>query len=342
MKGLQWTISTGIVLLFTGSCMRSPMENISGGVYTQSFIETWDAADSLYCCFTRKRIDWDQCYSHHMHLSLMALSDTEFRQVLLGLLGELKDHQACIVIDGERYDAYEAYYQNNFLLSTISTYFVPYGGLTLDPGRFRYSDPSGGMAYLQFQYWSEELFSPERFHAVFDSLFLNEDKLIIDVRMNDGQGEGLLCLEVAGRFSSAPWTGWYTSSRNGPSHDNLTPLQPLSVAPTGNGHFTGQVYLLTGGKCAASTEYFICAMEALPNVTVIGERTRGLAGEAAFVPLSNGWVAGIPSQIMYTADMVPIPGQGISPDIEVLTSSEDLSGGIDPVLDYVFSLMQGM
>ncbi len=342
MKALQRPICAGIVLLLAVACMQSPTESISGGVYTQTFIEAWDAADSLFCCFTMKKINWEQCYSHHMHHSLMALSDTEFRQVLLGLLGELKDHQAFIVIDGERYDAYEGYFQNNFLLSTISRYFEPYGGLTLDPGRFRYSDPSDGMAYLQFPYWSEEFFSPERFHTVFDSLFLDVDRLIVDVRMNDGQGEGLPCLEVAGRFSSTQWTGWYTSSRNGPSHDNLTPLQPFSVAPTGNGHFTGQVYLLTGGRCAESTEYFVCAMEALPNVTVIGERTRGSAGEAAFIPLSNGWVAGIPAQIVYSSDMAPILEQGINPDIEVLTSSEDLSGGIDPVLDYVFSLMQGV
>ncbi|MFO7625942.1 MAG: S41 family peptidase [Candidatus Fermentibacteraceae bacterium] len=342
MKALQRPICAGIVLLFAGGCVRSPTEAISSGVYTRTFIEAWDAADSLFCSFPQKKIDWEQCYSHHMHLSQMALNDTEFRQVLLGLLGELKDHQACIVIDGERFDAYEGYFQNNFMFSTIFNYFQQYGGLTLDPGGFRYSDPSGGMPYLQFRYWNEESFSPERFHTVFDSLFLDADKLIIDVRMNDGLGEGMQCLEVAGRFSSTPWTGWYTSSRNGPSYDNLTPLQPFSVAPTGNVHFTCQVYLLTGGRCAESTEYFVCAMEALPNVTVIGERTRGSAGEAAYVPLSNGWVAGIPAQIVYSADMAPIQGQGISPDIEVLTSSEDLSGGIDPVLDYVFSLMQGV
>ena len=125
--------------------------------------------------------------------------------------------------------------------------------------------------------------------------------------------------------------------RSGPSHADFGPVISRVLNPRGEWQYTGSVLLLMGRRCASSNESFIAAMQQLPNVTLVGDRTAGSSGNPGTFPLASGWSYTVSRWIEYTADDQVIEDVGISPRVFVPTGSGDFMQGRDPVLDWALN-----
>lgn len=322
-----------MVCLFL-SCISTPVGIVSSGPYTENFVAAWNCADTLYCSFEEKSVDWQRCYSKHMYFCNQAENDTELLQVLLGIMAELRDQQIQIIANSQMFQAYEKTFFVNIALPLIPAYVAPYGGLTWEENYFGYSSPSGGLSYIQIRRMDEG-FPEEEFFQVIDSVFSGSEYLILDLRANSGQNGSGSEKAVAGCFSNMNWTGWYIRERNG---EGLSSPEPYILEPNDSVFFNGQVLLLAGEFCSESTELFVSAMQALPEVAILGEHTRGCVGVVQETLLPNQWVLVFPYRVYYSSEMQAMEYYGVKPDILITSSYEDFSQGIDPVLEAAFDI----
>ncbi|HAH25965.1 MAG TPA: hypothetical protein DCL77_19765, partial [Prolixibacteraceae bacterium] len=72
-----------------------------------------------------------------------------------------------------------------------------------------------------------------------------------------------------------------------------------------------------------SNESFIQMMKQVPNAQVIGMKTYGSSGNPIPHELSNGVVIYLPSWQAYTLEGKLIEGNGVEPDLEMITTKED-------------------
>jgi hypothetical protein len=113
-------------------------------------------------------------------------------------------------------------------------------------------------------------------------------------------------------------------------------------------HFSGKVYILTGGRnYSASTDFTSIAAQ-LPNVFIVGEETGGeyrsyISGAIFGLVLPNSKI-GI--KIPTWKSVLAIPenpdqhGRGVLPDYPITQSFEDFVAGRDTVKEYAYQLAQ--
>lgn len=153
--------------------------------------------------------------------------------------------------------------------------------------------------------------------------------LILDVRPNGG-GDEKLSARIAGRFAKervlyarAAWRDQLAAATDAfePPIDRF--LDP--VAP-----FDGRrVVVLQGPYCVSSTEGFLAMMRALPNVTTIGQPSRGASGNPGPFDLVLGVKVWASRWRSLLPDGTCIEGKGIAPKIVVDASHEKS----DPTLE---------
>lgn len=73
-------------------------------------------------------------------------------------------------------------------------------------------------------------------------------------------------------------------------------------------------------------------MKELPNVTIVGENSRGIYSDMYGFELPNKWLVSLSHQRYYNAAMVCNEGSGTPVDIVVKNTREDLVTMSDPVL----------
>jgi hypothetical protein len=136
--------------------------------------------------------------------------------------------------------------------------------------------------------------------------------MIVDTRFNEG-GIDDVSLTLARRFADQRRLVFSYARRKG---DSFTPAYERYLEPGGKLQFTRPVILLTSNYTVSSGETFVLAMRALPNVTIIGERTSGCF---AFEPymLPNGWWFRVSDTQVIAPDGKVYEGVGIPPDIEM-------------------------
>ena len=172
----------------------------------------------------------------------------------------------------------------------------------------------------------------EKVIAAIDTL-ADTKALVLDVRMNGG-GDERLASRIAGRFTKEPvlyaraeWRDQLVAATNAfePPIDRV--LQP--VAP-----FDGRrVIVLQGPACVSSTEGFLAMMRALPNVTTMGQPSRGASGNPApfeILPGVKVWASRWRSLL---PDGTCIEGGGIPPKIVVDAPHEKSDPTLERALD---------
>ena len=112
-------------------------------------------------------------------------------------------------------------------------------------------------------------------------------------------------------------------------------------------HYTGNVYIITGGNSFSASTLFVNALKGQSNVKIVGEETGGGAygNTAWFIPdatLPNTRVRfRLPRFRMVMSKNYLKTGRGITPDIEVKPSSEAIRKGLDVKMEYIKKLIYG-
>ena len=158
--------------------------------------------------------------------------------------------------------------------------------------------------------------------------FADAETVILDVRFNGG-GYDATALTLAGRFADQERLALTKHARNG---DSFTPLREFYVQPLGDQQYTGNVIVLTSPLTASAAEIFVMALQALPNVTVIGEPTSGGTSDILGRQLPNGWQFGLSNEVYYASDGQVYEGLGLQPDVVVPINIENLLAGQDDML----------
>lgn len=147
--------------------------------------------------------------------------------------------------------------------------------------------------------------------------------LVVDVRTNGG-GWDAVSLAIAARFADRPRVAFTKRARLGDGH---TEPQAITVEPAGGSPFLGPVALLTSGSTGSAAEIFIFCMAVLPNVTTVGQPTRGITSDELAKHLPNGWIVTLSNERYETPNGICYEGVGIPPEVPVAPrQSESLSG----------------
>lgn len=134
----------------------------------------------------------------------------------------------------------------------------------------------------------------------------NTRSLIIDVTTNSGGHDeiGLAMAEFFAQFDTHVYSKY--------AHDSGLSPQRVAVKPNGV-FYEKPVYILTSDHTVSAAETFVLAMRSFPQVTHVGDATRGAFSDILDKPLPNGWEVGFSTEIYLDASGVSWEGQGIKP-----------------------------
>ena len=137
--------------------------------------------------------------------------------------------------------------------------------------------------------------------------------LIVDVRLNGGGFDraGMLLCE---RLVDRPTTVYLKKARTA---SGFTPPQSIVLTPSAGPRFGGSVLLLTSALTVSAGEVLALAMTALPNVTLLGERTQGILSDNLFHRLPNGWEVSLSNEVYMTRDGRCFEAEGVPPAVEL-------------------------
>jgi carboxyl-terminal processing protease len=144
------------------------------------------------------------------------------------------------------------------------------------------------------------------------ALFANAKAVIVDVSLNDG-GHDRLARLIAARFADKETLAYSKYAGDAPG----SAPQAVHVVPSGRPRYAGPVYLVTSNVTVSAAEIFTMAMRALPNVTHVGEATRGSLSDVLTKRLPNGWSVTLSNEVYLDAAGKAWEGAGIPPKVNI-------------------------
>ncbi len=121
-----------------------------------------------------------------------------------------------------------------------------------------------------------------------------------------------LARRIAARFAAKRALGY---SKYAGDTRAATP-QAVYIEPV-EPRYTGPVYLLTSNVTVSAAEIFTMAMRALPNVTHVGQTTRGALSDVLTKGLPNGWQVTLSNEIYLDNAGNAWEGRGVPPTIAI-------------------------
>jgi len=287
--------------------------------YVAEWRQAWDNFDQNYSRFLQKGIDWGSVYYAQTNLFASVSDAAGFADQLNTVLQSLNDWQVSVKKPDGTWLGYGGTVTNNCPAQ-------PFTGYTGGAG---YSNLNGANAI--YHAWTAQTIS----HVIvttledapwsaitdadLDALFQTyrgAEGLILDLRANTG-GNVTNALRIASRFSDLPRVYGYTRTRTaGSDHGAFGPFASRLLEPATGVHFTNKVACLTGQNTAGAGEWLALMMKSCPQATLIGDRTRGSAGNVeTFSQSAIGVDYAIPREIVYNSDQVSFEDTGIAPQV---------------------------
>ncbi|WP_371395879.1 S41 family peptidase [Fretibacter rubidus] len=152
------------------------------------------------------------------------------------------------------------------------------------------------------------------------ALFNNESakSVIVDLSINFG-GYDFISREIAERFAVKPSLAYtkYAADSN-----QKTPY-PISITPHAGERYTGPVTLVTSNVTVSAGEMLTMALRTQPNVTHVGEATRGAHSDVLEKLLPNGWRLELSNEVYHDHKGNFWEGQGIPPHVPLQIFNPD-------------------
>lgn len=209
------------------------------------------------------------------------------------------------------------------------------------------------------------------FHDAFPEVRARARKLIVDLRFN-GRGSSFMAAELLShltrdtvlcsgfwrtRVYNASLSSWGAAATTADTVGNararvayqhyndeafsaperseyrFPPSREVLVVPT---------VILVNDATASAAEVFLAIAASQPHMKVVGSTTAGCAGGMAYYELIPGLVCGICTREVFLPDGREFVGRGITPDVVVEDTLEDLMSGRDAALDEALELLATM
>lgn len=104
--------------------------------------------------------------------------------------------------------------------------------------------------------------------------------------------------------------------------------------------FSGPVFVLIGPDTGSAAEGFAWYMQLRTKAQLIGEQSAGALLSSDTFDLPEGWSVTIPVHGIWGPDGTDFADRALTPDLQVLTSREDLCTGRDKVVDTALRLAE--
>ena len=297
------------------------------------FEEVWQHFDTVYPSFSLKGVDWDDVGRRHRPRFERSLEPAEFGLALAAMLSELRDRHVNVQTpDGHWVPVYAPAFERNFTDQPRRRYITAEYA-RLGANAIWHTRLVGNIAYLRIDTLETAAYADVDSDAL-DALFAGYEGAagwIVDVRPNAG-GNEVIGQQIAGHFTDSERSYGHIQLRNGPARNDLGPPQRKLLVPSAGRRFLGPVMVLIGGRNMSSAEWFVLMMDACPNVTLIGERTRGSSGNPEWLELANGLRVSVPRWRALRPDGIPLEDHGIQPDVHI-PSLQSFDGAHDYVVE---------
>lgn len=330
MRAAKWFLLMVAIGLSSGACGRLLMDPDPGDDPVANFEILWGEFDRHYSFFGLKGIDWDGLYDEFRPQVTSSVRPIQLFNRMADMLAHLKDGH--VLLRGHewtyQYQGWYAYHPENFDFAVIRQHYV----LDLDyrAGGALAFGTFGRLGYIHIRDFASEGLV-QSFDEVLGVL-QDVEGLILDLRDNGG-GSDSRSEAIAARFADRTRLYRRFQYRNGPEHDDFTPLEDDFITPRGPFRFSRPVAVLTNRRVFSAAESFVLAMRVLPHATVVGAVTGGGSGNPTQRELPNGWTFQLSRWIEWTPEGTAYEGVGLEPDIVAHITLFDRERGRDTILD---------
>lgn len=322
-----------VLMLFPSSCIKEDMELRDAYV---NYDVLWNTLNERYCFFEYKDINWDSLYPVYRAKIANASTSDEIFYIYCDLMANLKDGHVNLSSAGDfgRYWEWFEDYPTNFSQDVLNKYYLGKDYRIASGFNYKKFDSIGYIRYESFSFGVGN----GNISAVF-SHFQNCKGLIIDVRDNGG-GNLLNVNTIASRFTKKSILYGYLQHKTGAAHDAFSKPVPQSLDPNLDySIWEKPVVVLTNRGCYSATNNFVCIMELLDNVTVMGDKTGGGGGMPHSSELPIGWVFRYSAIPMLDRDLNHIEN-GIEPDIYIAMDTVALKRGVDSMIEEAIDFLE--
>ncbi|OGU67537.1 MAG: hypothetical protein A2W30_00035 [Ignavibacteria bacterium RBG_16_36_9] len=180
----------------------------------------------------------------------------------------------------------------------------------------------------------------EEFFRVLDSQEISKIKgIILDVRYNLG-GNSTHAYNVVGfltdkALKASKWKSlsYVPAYRSWGRPTGWIEGAPFIIEPRKGKTYTGSLVVLTGPGTFSAAEDFLVPLKYSRRALLVGEKTGGSTGNPVVVQLPGGGMFKVVSKRDMFPDGLEFVGIGISPDVEIRPTQQDLLNGTDSVLE---------
>ncbi|MCP4612310.1 MAG: hypothetical protein GY845_26740 [Planctomycetes bacterium] len=316
MKTVSWMNKTG-------------MEPITPEIAAQAFDQLWETANREYPMFViRPEVDWDKLRQQYRPEAINAKSDTELAIIMADMLSHLRDLHIGLKVRGRNVPIYRRDYIDNWN-KNVDIYQSLVGPVQKAGNRVMWARTKDGIGWIIITAWYGAE-TPDEFDDALEEM-RDTRGLIVDVRMNSG-GDSLLAAMIAGRFVDKTRTYLHYRHRNGSARTDLTEKIPQQVSSRGPWRYDRPVILLMGQKCLSANESFCAQMSICPQVTTMGDHTRGSTGFPMEFNLPGEIMTRIPQWIAYLPDGQLFDERGVQPDVLFEGNENSFTGNKDELM----------
>lgn len=303
----------------------------------QAFDRFWEVMDRQYSYFfLKKDVDWQASKKTFRPKAVQAKNAQELATVLLEMLAPLRDLHVRLETPSGAIPTYRIpwTYNGNFQVTLEQLEARTECGTFAVVGRTK---KDGFGCFLMVRQSEANPADVQKAVEAIQKL-RGAPGFLVDLRRANGGSEPL-AMEIAKLFCAKETVYAKNKYRNGPGHGDFTKdyerLLPASPEP-----YTNPVVCLMGQGTISSGEGFAKMMAALPNVTTVGQPTRGASGNPKPWPLP---LTGVTVSFSRWVDMLPdgrtFEGVGMPPGVEVKESPEAYAKR-DPTLEKGMELLR--
>lgn len=336
----------------------------------KSFENVWQAYEDNYAFFNLCSIDWKQQYDLFRNKVTSKTTENELMSIFKEMLNPLNDCHSYIykgdslIFKTTSKCSFDTEFPNRILKDSLwavcnhtlvrNNFDTVRGFGPTEKGIFLfYQAKSTNIGYIRISrcygkteaLFDDNLLIPDSVSStnLFDSILTNmidKKAVIIDLRNNNGGNDW--CYYLATRFLDKEKITHYLSTKQKGSHKNFSDTKQFMLKPNKTLCYKNTIVILTNCKTASAAENFLIAVKDLPNVTIIGSRTKGIFSNTMNYTINeskNVWGT-LSNEIIYDANKVCFERVGIPIDIEIYNKIDNLKNNCDTVITKTIDILK--